>query len=227
MFKNFINILTAPKDAFTDIREKPTALIPIVLVILSMASLQWGYFNAVDRDFLIEELIAQAQAFVNVPEDQLRANYENLSPNSIAIQSAISIAIILPLIMALYAGYLSLVSKFTYDEIRFKQWFSFSAWTSIPTLFIALSGWVVILMNSDGMISNQAIQPLSLNNLIFRAEGSWAAMLNQMNLVMFWSLFLCAIGYQQWTGKSIGKATAIVVAPYVVIYGIWSIIILI
>jgi len=227
MFKNFIDILTSPDEAFRDIREKPTALVPIVLIILAMASLQWGYFNAVDEDFLIEELIAQAQSFVNVPEDQLRANYENLSPNSIAIQSAISIAIILPLIMTLYAGYLSLISKFTYDEIGFKQWFALSAWTSIPTLFIALSGWVVILANSDGMISNQAIQPLSLNNLIFRAEGSWAAMLTQMNLLMFWSFFLSIVGYKQWTGKSLGKSVAIVVAPYVVIYGVWSIIILV
>ena len=227
MFKNFINILTAPKDAFTAIREKPTALVPILLVILATASVQWGYYNAVERDFLIEELITQAQAFVNVPADQLRPNYENLSPTSLAIQSAVSIAIILPLIMALYAGYLSLISKFTYDEIRFRQWFSLSAWTSIPTLFAALSGWVVILTNSDGMISIQAIQPLSLNNLIFRSEGAWAAMLSQINLVQFWSLFLCAVGYAQWTGKSIGQAAAIVVAPYVVIYGIWSIIILI
>jgi len=74
MFKNLINILAAPKETFISIKEKPTVLFPLLLSVLALISVQWGYFNIVDRDFLIEELIVQAQAFVDVPEDQLRAN---------------------------------------------------------------------------------------------------------------------------------------------------------
>lgn len=227
MFKNFVNILAAPKDAFTDIREKPTVLLPLLLIILSLASMQWGYYNAVDRDFLIDELVEQTQAFANVPEDQIRENMENnFTPSRLAIQSAVAIAVMMPLIMMLYAGYLSLISKFTYDEIRFKQWFSLSAWTGLPSLFIALAGWVVILTNSDGMIGLRDIQPLSLNSVIFQTEGPFATMLSNVTLIQFWSLALSALGYQHWTGKSLTKSTTIVIAPYVVVYAAWSIIIL-
>ncbi|MFT5320444.1 MAG: hypothetical protein ACI934_000580, partial [Pseudohongiellaceae bacterium] len=182
--------------------------------------------NVVDTDFLIEQLIAQAQGFVNVPEDQLRANYEDLSTNRLTIQAAVSIAILIPLIMVIYSGYLSLISKFTYDEIRFKQWFSLSAWTGLPVIFAALAGWVVILTNSDGMIATSDIQPLSLNTLIFHTEGPFSSMLSNLNLIQIWSLALSTFGYQQWTGKTLVTSATIVVGPYVLIYGIWSIIIL-
>lgn len=226
MFSNLINILTSPKEAFVSLKEKPTVLVPLLLIVLSLASLQWGYFNAVDREFLIDQLVEQSQAFANAPEDQIRENLENIPPSRLAIQSAVSIVIIFPLIMMLYAGYLSLISKFTYDEIRFKQWFSLSAWTGLPSIFIALAGWVVILTNSDGMIGATDIQPLSLNSLIFQTDGPFAGMLSNLNLLQFWSLALSALGYQHWTGKSLSKSTTIVIAPYVVIYTVWSIIIL-
>ena len=197
MFRNFINILAAPKEAFISIKEKPTVLFPLLLAVFALVSVQWGYFNVVDTDFLIEQLIAQAQGFVNVPEDQLRANYEDLSTNRLTIQAAVSIAILIPLIMVIYSGYLSLISKFTYDEIRFKQWFSLSAWTGLPVIFAALAGWVVILTNSDGMIATSDIQPLSLNTLIFHTEGPFSSMLSNLNLIQIWSLALSTFGYQQ------------------------------
>lgn len=226
MLKNFINIFAAPGEAFTSLKEKPTVLVPLLLMILSVASLQWGYFNHVDRDFMIEELIVQQQAVVNVPEDQLRANLENLSPRTIAIQSSVSVAIFLTLIVLIYSGYLSLISKFTYDEIRYRQWLSLTCWTGLPVIFTVLAGWITILTNSDGMISTRDIQALSLNNLVFNTEGPFATMLNNLSIITFWSLALSTLGYKQWTGKSLGKSATIIVAPYVLIYGVWAVFII-
>jgi len=69
VFKNLINILTAPNDAFAAIRDKPTILVPLLLIAILTASVQYRYFQVVDRVFLIEQLIEQTQAFVNAPED--------------------------------------------------------------------------------------------------------------------------------------------------------------
>ena len=74
MFNNPINILAAPNDAFTSIKEKPIVLFPLLLIMLFLASLQWAHFNAVDRKFLIDKLVEQAQAFANKSEGQLRGN---------------------------------------------------------------------------------------------------------------------------------------------------------
>ena len=226
MIKTLIDIITSPKEAFVSIKEKPSILFPLVLIMLTTASLQWGYFSAVDPDFLIDDLVAQSVANSNAPEDQIRANLESVGTNTIMISSVVGVLIIVPIIMALYAGYLSLISKFTYDEITYKQWFSLTCWTGIPTVFVALSGWMVILMNSDGLISAMDIQPLSLNNLLLGSEGPFANMLNSLNLMQIWSLALSALGYQHWTGKGLGKSLTVILGPYIVIYGIWAIFIL-
>lgn len=226
MFKNLINIIAGPKEAFTSIREKPTVLVPLLLIALLTASVQWGYFQIVDREFLIDQLIAQQQAFVNVPEDQLRAGLENANTNTMAIQSVVGVLIVIPLIMALYAGYLALISKFTYDEIRYKQWLSLVVWTGIPSLFVAIAGWVVLLTNSGGMIALTEINPLTLNNLIFQSEGRFAGLLSGMDLTQIWSVTLMVLGYKQWTGKSGIKSASIILAPYLVIIGIIVLVIL-
>lgn len=226
MFKNLINIISAPKEAFISIKEKPTVLFPLILILIFSASLQYGYFNAVDADFLIDQTVTQAAAITGQPEAQLREGLAEMDPQSIMIQSIITVMIIVPLIMALYSGYLSLVSKFTYDEIRFKQWFSLNCWTGIISIFSALAGWVVILTNSDGLIGQTEIVPLSLNSLLFQTEGPFQTMLSQIHLIQLWSLGLLSMAYANWTGKSLGKSITIIVAPYVIIYGIWSIIIL-
>lgn len=226
MLGNFINILTAPKDAFSSIQAKPTVLVPLVLIALLTASVQYGYYQVVDRDFLIEQLIEQTQRVVNVPEDQLRANFENTSMTRISMQTIISVLIFIPLVMCLYAGYLSLISKFTYDEIRYKQWLSLAAWCGIPSLFVAIAGWVVLLTNSDGLIGLQDINPLSLNNLVFRSEGRFAGLLSGIDLTQIWSVTLMVLGYKQWTGKSGLRSTITILAPYLVIIGIVILVIL-
>ena len=220
MFNNLINILTSPAEAFKSIREKPAVLVPLLLITLLTASVQWGYFHTVDRDFMIDQLIEQQLAIVNVPEDQLRTRLENVTPNRLAIQSAVSVIFVVPLILSIFAGYLSLISKFTYDEIRFRQWFSLLCWTGIPALFAVLAGWVVILMNNDGLISLQQIKPLTLNSLVFQSEGRFASLLNNIDLTQIWSVALMVLGYSQWTGKSPVKSAVIVLAPYLIIIAI-------
>jgi hypothetical protein len=226
MIKTLINIISSPTEAFISIKEKPTVLLPLLLILIFAASMQYGYFNAVDPEFLIDQTVEQAAALTNQPESQIRESLADIDSDSIMIQSIISVIIIVPLIMAFYAGYLSLISKFTYDEIRFKQWYSLNCWTGILSIFSAIAGWVVILTNSDGMIAQMEIIPLSLNNLIFQTTGPFQTMLSQLHVIQIWTLGLLSMGYANWTGKSLGKSVAIVVAPYVVIYGIWSIIIL-
>lgn len=226
MFQNFINIITAPQSAFTFLREKRSALFPLLLIIVMTGLVQILYVTNVDPDFLIEQTIEQAQAFINIPEDQLRENLENANPTAQGIQSAIFIAIILPIIYSIFAGYLTFMSKFSGDEIGFKHWFSLTCWTGVVTIFAALASIVVILTSTDGLITQSQLQALSLNNLIFQSTGSFKTMLSSIDLTQIWSLVLLILGFKAWTGKSTLGSTLIVAAPYVLIFGTWSLIII-
>lgn len=224
MFQNLIDIIAAPNAAFARIREKPTILFPLLLLILALTSAQAAYYLMVDFDFLIEELVAQTSQMVNVPEDQLRQGYANVNPTTLAVQTVISIALGLVLITALYAGYLTLVSKFTNDGIDFRRWYSLQCWTGIPTIFGALATWVVVLSNADGMIAMRDINPLSLNNLLFQTEGPLATLLDNLTVVQIWSLVLLALGYRHWTGKSLATAIVVTWLPMLLIFGGWALI---
>lgn len=222
MFRNLLDIIASPTEALARIREKPSIVLPLLLVLAATASVQFGYFANVDFDYMVDELTAQAMAMTAAPEDQLRAAYENSNPMNLAIASAVSTVVVVGLIMAVYAGYLTFVSKFGSEDIGFRRWFSLTAWTSIPALLAALASWVVILSSSDGRISLQEANVLSLNNLVFQSEGAFATMLNSITLPQLWSLALVALGYRLWTGKSFGASLAVALIPYLLVYGIWA-----
>ena len=137
MINNLINIITAPKEAFGSIKDKPTVLFPLLIILLFSTSLQHGYFNTVNADFLIAQTEEQAAALFNQPESQIREGLADMDPQRIMIQSIIGVLIIVPLIMAMYSGYLSLISKFTHDEISFKQWYSLSCWRDKKPLILS------------------------------------------------------------------------------------------
>lgn len=226
MIQNLIDIIAAPAAAFTRIREKPTILFPLLLVMLAVTSAQVAYFLLVDFDFLIEELIAQAASMVNVPEDQLRQGYANANPTTMAIQTGISTALVLVIVMSLYAGYLTLVSKFTNDGINFKRWFSLQCWTGIPLVFGAVATWVVLLTSADGMVPMRDLNPLTLNNLLFQTEGPFATLLGSLSILQLWGLVLLALGYRQWTGKPFTTALLLSWLPLLLIFGGWALVIL-
>lgn len=227
MFQNLINIITAPQAAFDSLKEKPTALMPLLLIIALSGGMQILYFANIDLDFLIDQLVIQSQAFINIPENELRESLADTNPITQGISSAIAIAIFLPLITAIMAGYLSFVSKFTSDEIGFKRWFCLAAWTSVVTIFAAIAGIAVVLMSADGMIALSQLQALSLNSLIFQTTGPFKTLLSSLDITQLWALVLLILGYKSWTGKTLASSICIGGAPYFLIYGIWALIILV
>lgn len=227
MFRTLIDIIASPSEALASIRQRPTVLFPLLLILVATASIQAGYFLTVDFDFMVDELVEQALAVSSAPEDALRAAYANSDPNNLAIVASISTALFVLVVTAIYAGWLHFAAKFGSDDFRYRHWLSLAAWTGIPALFAALAAWVVLLGASDGRISLEDVTPLSLNNLLVGAEGPFAAMLNGINLTQFWSLALVTLGYRQWTHKPWGVALGVAAAPWLLLYGIWTIVILV
>jgi hypothetical protein len=82
---------------------------------------------------------------------------------------------------------------------------------------------VTILLNPSGQLSNYDLNALSLYNLGMQSDNQ---SLNQvfaaLSLVQFWSLALLVAGYRQWAGTSVQRASATVLTPYLLIFGIWT-----
>jgi len=223
MLQNLIDILAAPKAVFARLKDQPTIALPLLLVTLAMASFQLGYIYLTDFNYLIDQLVEQAMnSNPATRESELRAALENLSPAVLAISGTAGVVLGVPLITAIYAWYLGFIAKFGLQEYGFRHWLSLVSWTGIPTLFVALAAWVVILTSSNGQIPQAALQPLSIDALL--ALDPPNLILQSITLPQLWSLALCALGYQYFTGKGLVHSATVTLAPYVLIFGTWALI---
>jgi hypothetical protein len=223
MLQNLIDILAAPRAVFARLKDKPSIALPLLLVTLAMVSFQLGYIYLTDFNYLIDQLVEQAMANnPNARESELREGLGSLSPAILAVSGTVGMLIGVPLISALYAWYLSFIAKFGLQEYGFRHWLSLVSWTGIPTLFVALAAWVVILSSANGQVPQAALQPLSIDALLGLDPHN--AMLQNLSLPQLWSLGLCVLGYQHFTGKSLTHSAIVTLAPYVLIFGTWALI---
>jgi hypothetical protein len=219
MFQNLIDIITAPSAAFARIKERPTFWLPLLLILVTTVSVQLGYLMINDPGFVKDTMIEQAtnSDMTQEQRDAIAANLENLGINTLIVIAAVQVVIIIPLILALNAWYLSFMSKFSFSQLSWKHWFSLLCWTGIPGLFAVLASWVVLLTDSNGQVDPLALQPLSVVGLLGLETSN--ATLQQINLATLWGMVLVVLGYQQWTQKSLLSSAMITLAPYVLLYG--------
>jgi hypothetical protein len=224
MFQNLIDIIAAPSAAFARLKEKPMVLFPLLLVLLTSASVQVGYILLTDRGFLIDQQMEQVEAiFPNITDAQLEQMAENArqtSTTALILNAAISTAILLLVIMALYALYLKFTSKFSFSDVGWKAWMSMISWTSVPVVFGSLASWVIMLTNANGQVPMQELNALNFANLLgLDADGGPLVYLTPLYL---WSFALLALGYQHWTQKSLVSSILIALGPYILILGLWG-----
>ena len=221
MLNNFIDIIAAPNQVFTRLKEKPGWLLPWLVIALVAASVQFGFYSAVDSEFLLDQLVEQSLR-PGVSESDLRATLASTVENKtlLAVASSVGVFVALLVVFAINATYLYLISKFSENDVTFKQWYSLIAWCSVPSVFTALAAWVLIL-SSGGLVELSAMSPLNLNYLLFSSEGDYAALLNILDLMTFWVLVLTILGYKSFMQCTMPKATLIVLAPYVIILAVW------
>ncbi|MGV3592294.1 MAG: YIP1 family protein [Gammaproteobacteria bacterium] len=224
MFQNLIDILTAPSAAFTRLKEKPTILFPLLLVLLTSASVQVGYVLLVDRGFMADQQIEQVEAmFPNVTDaqlEQMRENVLNTSTTTLIVSAMVNVALILFVILALYALYLKFASKFSFADFGWKAWMSMVCWTSVPLVFSALASWIVLLTNANGQVPMQDLNALSFANLLGLEADSGP--LFYLSPLYLWCFVLLALGYQHWTKKSFVASALIALGPYILIFGLWG-----
>ena len=221
-FATLGQVFTEPTKAFTALRERSNPVLPLLLLILGSAGLMVWYYQIVDFPWMIDQMLA---ASPQGEDPAARAAMQQfMNPATMTVTTTVSIAIMLPLILLLSAVYLLLSAKVIGSDIGFGKWFSFAAWASVPALLTIPAGAVVLLMAGNGQVAQNEINPLSLNQLLFQLPMGhrWAGLLDAIHLPMLWGLFVSAVGYRVWTGKSSAASWLIVSLPYLVIFGGWA-----
>lgn len=217
-----INIFVDPKKAWTDISAHSRWLwYPFLIMMLVTTAFGIWYYLTVDFGWLTDQTMAAMSAKLDPDKlDQVRSSFTR---GRFLIGAVIGGTVAIGIIYSLQTLYLLLVSKLAGYEVQdFGSWFSFTAWASFPAVLAPIAQAISYLISSSKQISIYQLDVTSLNTLIFHLpmQNHWFTTVYSLRLTMFWTLGLMVYGFSIWTKKSLGKSAVVVLAPYVVIYGL-------
>lgn len=222
------DIVAAPSQALDGVRGHPRwCWWPLLILLAVTIGAYVYYWSWVDFDWFIDETVAQMAA-QGASAEQAEAMRGFFSPGRQMLFSTIAIVLMTLVILAVQAVYLHLVNKVAGDpSLGYGQWFSFSAWTSFVGVVNGLAAFAVMLLADGNQLPINELVPLSLNSLVMHAEAGdpWFNWGNTLTLVNFWTLALMVLGYARWTRSSTMKAALVTVTPWVLVFGIWALLI--
>jgi len=226
-FNAMVDIVAAPGRALDAVKPHTSWLWwPLLISVLLTCAAFTYYFSWVDFDWLVDETIADLPAENRAEAaDGVRAF---MTPTRSTVITCAFIVILTFLIYAIQATYLHVVTKLaTSAEVRYGQWFNFSAWTAFVNVIGAIAIFVVIFLADNNRLGQDELSPFSMNSLFIHARmgDPWFNWGNSLSLVNIWILFLMSMGYARWTGSSIIKSTIIAVLPWALIFGVWAVLI--
>ena len=218
-----ISIFIDPAKAMQAVRERSMIWLPLLLMTLGTAAMMAWYYQMVDFPWLQDQILA---ASGQTDPKALEAARGFMSRGFMSGIGIVGVLISIPVILLLTAVYYLLAAKVIGNDLGFGKWFAFSTWAAVPTLLGIPLMAVQILMSSNGQLALEALNPLTLNNLVFHLPASdpWARLLNAINITSLWAAVVAIIGYKVWTAKSTMTSAFVVLLPQIVIFGGWAVI---
>ena len=217
------DIITTPSRAFAALKERPTVLLPLLILIVVNGAVSVAYTSSVDLGWMIDQQLQQAQNLTDAQRDQAVKAALRIPPTLYGVIAVVGTAIVIPLLFALSSLYYSGVSFVTGDGVKYKQWFSLATWCAIPVVFGLLAALVHVLAGDARFMRQEELNPFSFGNLLaIDMVGVTRAQRVLLNLdpTLIWSVVLSIIGYQSFTKRSLPFAAAVVLAPLALIVAI-------
>lgn len=217
------SLFYAPGATFDDIRERPTFSLPL-LALLAGLSLVWiWYYSTVDLPWLQDHLL---QSKSNLDPKELEVARSLMSRGFLMGTSLFGTLVFTPIMLLIWATYYLLVNRVTGNTKGIRNWFAFTVYCTLPLLLNVVVMAVQILLARQGQVTPEALNALSLNQLVFHLPSGHpgAAVLESLTLLTFWSIALGIIGLRRWGVRSMFSAVAIAVTPYALVYGVWGLI---
>jgi len=218
---SLVDVFLEPTRHFEAQRERPTVLLPLALFVLAVAGFTLAYFLRVDPDWYADFALTMAGREMTAAEI---AQAKQFMPSA-RVQGyigAVVLAIVLPLMFALFALYYFLAGKVAGAALSFKHAFALVVWASLPGLL----GYVVGLVGAFTMAPQTPQHALMLTHvdpLLVQLpfDHAFSSLAKQFDLLALWSIGLTALGWKVMTRGGWGGALFVALLPNVLIYGAW------
>ncbi|WP_290889096.1 YIP1 family protein [Arenimonas sp.] len=217
-----IDIFLEPGKVFAGLKDKPSFLVPALIVLLATTASAVLYFFNVDPEWFTNyQLQAAAQEMSKAELEQAK----QFMPGArmMGYITLVTTPIFFAIIFSLAALYYMLAGKISGNPTGFRHGLALSAWSSMPMVLGAVIS-IVGIYTSSPQSSMESMQLLNVDPLFVQLETGhpWAMLARSFSLLNLWVWFLAALGWKTWYRTGWGQALFVVLLPYVVIYGVMA-----
>jgi hypothetical protein len=215
-----VDIFLQPSKVFAEERERPTFLLPwLVLAGLTIA-FTLTYFFRVDPAWYADHMF-DAQRGTMAAKDMARAKSMMPGTHTMGMFGAVGGTITVALMFAVIGLYFWLAAKVTGKPLGYKHGVSLAGWSAMP----AALGTLVALIGAITMSPQTGIESLMLTHvdplLVSIPPGQHGHRLAQnADLLALWTTFLSALGWRVFTRASWAQAIVVALIPLAIVYGI-------
>ncbi len=224
--KTLIEIFVNPKQAVEAIKLNFSwSWLALALQLITFAGILFWFYQGLTPQWIVDQQLLHSPELTPAEIEQSKAVLGQMA-SAMPMVAPLLGAITLVIVMALNAFYLHIYGKMAGHNQGYGRWFSLTVWSQMPLLPNMLGFALLILASNTADMPLSTINYASLNQLIFGQVigDQYYTLLESISLFTFWQIGLMAVGLQQWTAQSFGKALAIAAAPYALVYGIWALV---
>lgn len=217
-----VDIFLQPSRVFDAERDRPTFLVPLVLMAVLTAVFTLAYHLRVDPEWFTGYSIDSMGREMSATEEaQMRAAMPEA--RTMGVIGAVGGAVAIAVMLALTALYVWVAAKLTGRGLGFRHGMSLATWSSMPLVL----GLLVGLAGVATMSPQTPVESLMLTNVDpllvdLPADHRWNRLAQSFNLLTFWSLFLFALGWKLWTRSTWLQAAVVALIPTVLVFGIMA-----
>ena len=208
--QKLIYIFTDPKKTLATLRNNPTWLLPLVLIMLMTVA-----FTIATKDLVIEyrkEIILNSDKIPEEQKDLALERLENMTPKAFYIQSIGGGLVGLVLVYLFASGVFILVGNFILGgKATFKQIFSLYVWGNMVSLVeLPVKGAMALAKGSAQVYTSLAVlmDPSQSKTVLFQ-------LLNAVDIFNIWRIILWAMGFMVIYRFSAKKSYIAVISIYV------------
>lgn len=224
---HLINIFLEPGKVFAELKEKPTFVLPLILVTLATVTMTFMYFMKVDSSWFIDHTLMASGKEMSAAEI---AQAKSFMPGAkvMGYIAAVTTPITIVIVTVISALYYLLAGKISGTTIGFKQGMSLASWGSMPMVLGAIVALVGVFMMTP-QTSMESLMLTNLDPLLLQlpVDSPWKKLASSFSLLTFWSIFLVATGWKVWGKTSWAEAITVAVIPSLLIFGgmaLWALI---
>jgi len=224
VFSRIVGVFFEPAKTFRDIAERPTWIVPMILVILAIIGVTTVMSQRIGWDRILRHQMETNSRLQQMPAEQREQNLA-VQEKFASVFGYVGALVGVPIYDLIAAAVLlGIAGGLMGGGMRFKQVFAVVSWSGLPGLVSAILTVVVIFLKNPDDFNMQ--NPLAFNVGAFMDPNTSSkfvySLAGSLDLFVFWTIFLMATGLKAAAGKKLtfnGALMAVLLPWAVVVLG--------